>query len=236
VNSFTQDRGGLERNFYFLPPQALVAPTLRHVRACRARMTLVVLGWRSAPWWPLLSSSVAFGRGFAPFVKQQLYCPAGREVLVHGRASRDRFFGKGVPILDVFALDIDFSCQVSLIPPLTLSNFVSFQPLFLQIGSTSKAGTSMRPVFHQLTRNSPAFLSILTTPRFSAAIVVHVLDLLWPLETLNKQWCLEKGVPALPSSPLTVALYMMRLLCTARTPSPLLTFFGADFHSLAGLP
>jgi hypothetical protein len=53
-----------------------------------------------------------------------------------------------------------------------------------------------------------------------------------------KQWCQEKGVPALPSSPLTVALYMMRLLRTARTPAPLLTFSGAVYlnHSLAGLP
>jgi hypothetical protein len=103
-----QDWGGDERNYCF-PPPSLVAPTLRHARACRARTTLVVLGWRSAPWWPLLCGSVASGRGFAPFVTQQLYFPAGRNVLVPGRASRDRFFGKGVPTSDVFALDIDFT-------------------------------------------------------------------------------------------------------------------------------
>jgi hypothetical protein len=53
-----------------------------------------------------------------------------------------------------------------------------------------------------------------------------------------KRWCLQKGVSALPAKPLTVALYMMRLLHTAKTPSPLLTFSGAVFfnHSLAGLP
>lgn len=112
VNSFTQDWGGGDRSYCF-PPPSLVAPTLRHARACRARLTLVVLGWRSAPWWPLLSGSVASGRGFAPFVRRQLYFPAGREVLVPGRASRARFFGKGVPISDVFALDIDFSTQVT---------------------------------------------------------------------------------------------------------------------------
>jgi hypothetical protein len=109
VNSFTQDWGGSERGFC-LPPPSLVAPTLRHARACRARLTLVVLGWRSAPWWPLLSGSVASRRGFAPFVRRQLYFPAGREVLVRGRASRDRFFEKGVPISDVFALDICDDC------------------------------------------------------------------------------------------------------------------------------
>jgi hypothetical protein len=108
ANTFTQDWAPPERNYCFLPP-ALVAPALRHARACRARMTLLVLGWRSAPWWPLLSGSVASGRGFAPFVWGQLYFPAAHEVLVPGRASRDRFFGKGVPISDVFALDIDFT-------------------------------------------------------------------------------------------------------------------------------
>jgi hypothetical protein len=110
-SSNTQDWGGAERNFCF-PPPSFVAPTRRHARACRARMTLVVLGWRSAPWWPLLSGSVASGRGFASFVRQQLDFPTGREVLVPGRASRDRFFGKGVPISDVFALKVDFSLQV----------------------------------------------------------------------------------------------------------------------------
>ncbi|GAQ93302.1 reverse transcriptase [Klebsormidium nitens] len=111
ANTFTQDWSPPERNYCF-PPPSLVAPTIRHARACRARMALVVLGWRSAPWWPLLSGSVASGRGFAPFVRGQLYFPKGREVLVPGRASRDRFFGKGVPISDVFVLDCDFSIEV----------------------------------------------------------------------------------------------------------------------------
>lgn len=114
ANCFTQDWGGVERNYCF-PPRALVAPTLQHARACRARITFIVLGWRSAPWWPLLSGSVESGRGFAPFVWQQLYFPAGREVLVPGLASHDRFFEKGVPISDVFALDIDFTSQVILL-------------------------------------------------------------------------------------------------------------------------
>jgi hypothetical protein len=77
ANCFTQDWGDDEQNYCF-PPPSLVAPTLRHARACRARMTLVVLDWRSVPWWPLLCGSVASGRGFAPFVTHQLYFPAGR--------------------------------------------------------------------------------------------------------------------------------------------------------------
>jgi hypothetical protein len=45
-NAFSQDwEGGL--NNYF-PPPGLVARALAHARACRARLTRVVLGWRSA--------------------------------------------------------------------------------------------------------------------------------------------------------------------------------------------
>ncbi|GAQ91382.1 DNA Adenine methyltransferase [Klebsormidium nitens] len=203
ANTFTQDWGADERKYCFPPPN-LVAPTLRHARACRARMTLVVLGWRSAPWWPLLCGSVESGRGFAPFVRQQLYFPAGREVLVPGRASRDRFSGKGVPISDVFALDVDFRDHVAGLPSADselaqLSVDLHDAALLCRAAGTFK--TYAGPWKHY------------------------------------KEWCQEKGVPALPSGPLTVALYMMRLLRTAKSPSPLLTFSGAVYlnHSLAGL-
>lgn len=53
VNAFSQDWGQGGVSYCFLPPH-LVARTIQHARACRARAVLVVLGWRSAPWWPLL--------------------------------------------------------------------------------------------------------------------------------------------------------------------------------------
>jgi hypothetical protein len=107
-NAFTQDWGADGRSYCFPPPH-LVARTLQHARACRARITLVVLGWRTAPWWPLLCGSVESGRGFAPFVWGQLFFPQSRKILVPGLASTDQFCGYGVPLCDVFALDVDFT-------------------------------------------------------------------------------------------------------------------------------
>lgn len=110
VNAFTQDWGGVGVSYCFPPPH-LVPRTLQHARACSARIALVVLGWRSAPWWPLLCGSVVSGRGFAPFVRRHICFPQAREVLVPGLASADQFCGKGVPLCDVFVLDVDFSCR-----------------------------------------------------------------------------------------------------------------------------
>lgn len=52
-----------------------------------------------------------------------------------------------------------------------------------------------------------------------------------------KAFCQARGVSFLPASPLTVALYFTFLLCSAKTPSPVLTCSGAIFfhHSIAGL-
>jgi integrase len=53
-----------------------------------------------------------------------------------------------------------------------------------------------------------------------------------------KSWCLEHGVSFLPAKPLTVALYLTKLMRTASSPSPILSCSGAIFlhHHLAGLP
>ena len=139
-NAFTQDWARAGRSYCFPPPH-LVARTLQHARACRVRITLVVLGWRSAPWWPLLCGSVETGRGFASYVRGQIFFPKSRSVLVPGRASYDRFFGYGVPLTDVFALDVDFSVQSEYYH---LFNFFSF--LFLQKCFLILAGIWMRLV------------------------------------------------------------------------------------------
>jgi hypothetical protein len=110
VNAFSQNWGGNGVSFCFPPPD-LVARTLQHSRACRARIALVVLGWRSAPWWPLLSGSVASGRGFATFVRRQLFFSSAREALVPGMASADQFCGMGVPLCDLYVLNVDFLCR-----------------------------------------------------------------------------------------------------------------------------
>lgn len=47
-----------------------------------------------------------------------------------------------------------------------------------------------------------------------------------------KSWCQSKGVSFLPASPLTVALYLMRLLEQAKSPSPVFTCSAAVYFYL----
>jgi hypothetical protein len=51
-----------------------------------------------------------------------------------------------------------------------------------------------------------------------------------------REWCASKNVPHLPAAPVVVALYMMKLLRTAASPAPILSFSGAVFlhHTMAG--
>jgi hypothetical protein len=53
-----------------------------------------------------------------------------------------------------------------------------------------------------------------------------------------KDWCRSKNVSFLPAAPLTVSLYLTKLMRTASSPSPVLTCSGAIFlhYQLAGLP
>jgi hypothetical protein len=53
-----------------------------------------------------------------------------------------------------------------------------------------------------------------------------------------KEWCLSKGVSYLPAAPLTVSLYLTKLMRTAQSPSPVLSCSGAIYlhHQLAGFP
>jgi hypothetical protein len=79
-NIFSQDWGSSQISYCFPPPH-LVARTLQHALACRARIVLIALGWRLAWWWPLLCGNSDSGGGFAPFVRRRLYFPASRAVL-----------------------------------------------------------------------------------------------------------------------------------------------------------
>ncbi|GAQ88451.1 reverse transcriptase [Klebsormidium nitens] len=188
ANAFTQDWGPPARNYCF-PPPTLVAATIRHARACRARVTLVVLGWRSAPWWPLLCGSVASGRGFAPFVRGQLFFPSARGALVPGYW------------FNFESWDLDAAGLQSFDPELAA--------LSVDLHDASLVG------------RAPGTYRLYAGP--------------W---RRYKDWCQKKGVSALPSNPLQVALYMMKLLRTANTPAPLKTFSGAVYfnHTSAGLP
>ena len=64
VNCFTNNWKS-ERN-YLCPPISLIGSTIRHLRLCKARGTLVVPVWNSAYYWPIL-----FPKGIvASFVKE----------------------------------------------------------------------------------------------------------------------------------------------------------------------
>ena len=63
VDTFTVNWGS-EMNWW-LPPQHLVCRTIRHASRCKAKGTLVVPAWNSAPFWPILCPD---GCHLAPFV------------------------------------------------------------------------------------------------------------------------------------------------------------------------
>ena len=63
VDTFTVD-WGKEVNWW-IPPLHLVCRTIHHAANCKAKGTLVVPAWDSAPFWPILCLD---GRHLAPFI------------------------------------------------------------------------------------------------------------------------------------------------------------------------
>ncbi len=52
VDAFTQDWSG--ENNWLVPPVFLISRAIRHARDCRAKGSIIVPLWESAPFWPLL--------------------------------------------------------------------------------------------------------------------------------------------------------------------------------------
>jgi hypothetical protein len=111
VNAFTFDWSG-SHNFCFPPPR-LVARTLQHALECRARIVLVVLDWKSQPWWPLLVSTG--GREWSAAVGRFCRLTGGARTLRPGRTPDAAFFGRGFPDCDLFVLEFDFSGKLKFI-------------------------------------------------------------------------------------------------------------------------
>ena len=65
VDAFTVYLVG--ENSWWCPPVTLIPRVIGHAKVCKAVGTLVVPGWPSAPFWPVLHPSV--GR-FADFVSE----------------------------------------------------------------------------------------------------------------------------------------------------------------------
>ena len=113
VDCFTQD-WGKECNSFVCPPPHLISAVLYHMESCKAKGTLVVPEWKSAPFWPLLCS---FDRLllFQDFVKDFCCLPKSRDMFIPGRGSsfvysNQRSVFSSMPRFNVLALRLDFSC------------------------------------------------------------------------------------------------------------------------------
>ena len=91
-------------NNWLCPPPHLVARALRHMRSCCAKGTLITPLWRSAPFWPLLTSD---GLHFASFVVDWMDLPPLKSTFCPGRHSHG-VFGREDLHFRVLAVRINF--------------------------------------------------------------------------------------------------------------------------------
>jgi hypothetical protein len=112
VDCFTQDWGNKCNNFA-CPPPYLISAVLYHMERCKAKGTVVVPEWKSAPFWPLLCSYKR-SYSFSEFVKDVWYLPISHDMFHFGRGSllvysNKKFAFSGTPKFNVLALRLDFS-------------------------------------------------------------------------------------------------------------------------------
>ena len=91
-------------NNWVCPPPHLVPRTLRHMRSCCAQGTLIVPLWRSAPFWPLLTTD---GSHLAHFVEDWVDLPPLKTTFCMGRHSSG-VFGRENLNFRVLAVRINF--------------------------------------------------------------------------------------------------------------------------------
>ena len=102
MDTFTRS-WDFDNNWVCLPPH-LVPRTPRHMRSCRAQGTLIVPLWRSAPFWPLLTSD---GSHLAHFVEDWVDLPPLKTTLCLGCHSSG-VFGRENLNFRVLAVRINF--------------------------------------------------------------------------------------------------------------------------------
>ena len=103
VDTFTVNWGS-EINWW-LPPQHLVCRTIRHASGCRAKGTLVVPAWNSAPFWPILCPDGCHLASFVHLWWSTSYIPG---LLVSGRSGSNLGDSLNSDSM-LLALFIDFS-------------------------------------------------------------------------------------------------------------------------------
>lgn len=137
------------------------------------------------------------------------------------------FFGRGFPNCDLFVFEIDFSTGLQ--ANLMCLRFL-FAGVFLHGGwdldaqGFLDADLEFTSLFNELRADAAHARASSTFGSYAGP---------W---SKIKEWCSQ--VPFLPASPLTVALYLTKLMRSASLPSPILSCSGAIFlhHQLAGLP
>ena len=101
VDAFTVD--WRDENNWLCPPVYLVPRVVQHARMCKAKGTLVVPEWPSAPFWPILFPEKV---KFAPFVVLVRVLTAAEFSIYPGRLGSSLF--KGTPNTNMLAIRLQF--------------------------------------------------------------------------------------------------------------------------------
>ena len=104
VDAFTVDWAG--ENNWLCPPIGLLPRVIPHAQSCRAKGSMVVPMWPSAPFWPLLcphGSAI-----FAAFVKDCKELPQVASLFIPGLSGAVLFNGQ-IPNTKVLDLHCDLS-------------------------------------------------------------------------------------------------------------------------------
>ena len=80
-------------NNWLVPPPSLICRTINKLILDKAKATLIIPEWKSAPFWPLIHSQGYF----ASFIKQFDYLPGNRDI-VKGAGKKWYFWGVATKI------------------------------------------------------------------------------------------------------------------------------------------
>ena len=103
VDAFSQAWGGV--NNWLVPPPNVILRVLKKMRIDRAKGTLVVPMWRSAPFWPCIKPN---GINFASFICSSIVLPRDG-IIVKGQGRNGIFNGINPLKFSMVALRVDYS-------------------------------------------------------------------------------------------------------------------------------
>ena len=103
VDAFAQDWS--HHNNWLCPPVFLTCKVIKHLKLCGAKGTLIVPLWKSAHFWPILSSD---GLHWSPFIHDWVILPNFPNLFTRGKVKNSIFGGRPLSFVTL-ALRIDFS-------------------------------------------------------------------------------------------------------------------------------